>query len=341
MHMANELLSVPVAVGGFALSGVWLAAVCHKVKNGAVGSNAALMGIMGAFIFAAQMVNFKLPIMPGTSGHLVGAVLLSIILGPHLAMITLSSVVIIQCLIFQDGGILALGCNILNMVIVPVYIGHFIYKNMTAGNSSRGRLYLASIIASVTALEAGAILVPFEVELSGVLSIPVLSFLATMAGVHLLVGIMEGLITAAVLVYIMSVRPQVIGFSGNGSSLSPKSFATVIMIITVVVAGGVSLIASDKPDGLEWSYAERPDQKDFKPIIENDDIVIAKADVFQAKYSFLPDYAARTAVVGNVNEISDESHGWRSFAGVCGALITMALIGAVSWFLRRKAAAVR
>ncbi len=338
MHMANELLSVPVAVGGFALSGVWLAAVCRKVKNGAAHSNAALMGIMGAFIFAAQMVNFKLPLMPGTSGHLVGAVLLSIILGPHLAMITLSSVVIIQCLIFQDGGILALGCNILNMVIVPVYIGHFIYMKITAGSTDRWRLYFASVVASVAALEAGAVLVPFQVELSGVLAIPMFSFLATMAGVHLLIGTIEGLITAAVLFYVAGVRPQVVGLKADDSALSAKAFAAVLLIITVIIAGGLSLMASDKPDGLEWSYAERPERQDFEPVVENDGEAVAAMDAFQAKYSILPDYSARTSAMGNVNEESQTAKGWTSFAGVCGAFITMASIGAVSWFLRKKAA---
>ena len=128
MHMANELLSVPVATGTLAIAAAGLALICKKAKQIIASDKLPLMGILGAFVFAAQMVNFQLPAMPGTSGHMVGAVLLAIILGPQLAAIVISSVVIIQCLIFQDGGLLALGCNIINMAIVPSYLGYFLYK---------------------------------------------------------------------------------------------------------------------------------------------------------------------------------------------------------------------
>ncbi len=117
MHMANELLSVSVATGTLAIAAAGLGFVCRKVRQVVSSDKLALMGILGAFIFAAQMVNFQLPAMPGTSGHMVGAVLLAIILGPHLGAIVISSVVIIQCLVFQDGGLLALGCNIINIIL--------------------------------------------------------------------------------------------------------------------------------------------------------------------------------------------------------------------------------
>ena len=126
--MANELLSVPVATGTLAIAAGGLGLICRKVSKIVSSDKLPLMGILGAFIFAAQMVNFQLPAMPGTSGHIVGAVLLAIILGPHLAAIVISSVVIVQCLIFQDGGLLALGCNNINMGLVPSYVGYFLYK---------------------------------------------------------------------------------------------------------------------------------------------------------------------------------------------------------------------
>jgi cobalt/nickel transport system permease protein len=324
--MANELLSVPVAAGGFAVSGVWLAAVCHKIKDSVSGEKAALMGIMGAFVFAAQMVNFQLPLMPGTSGHLVGAVLLAIILGPHLAVVTLTSVVVVQCLVFQDGGILALGCNILNMVVVPVYVGNFLYRLLRSKLEGTKGVYIAAVAACVLAVEAGAVLVPLQVGLSGVLSIPVLSFLLTMAGVHLIIGLMEGLITAAVLCYIMSVRPSVLDQGSLRNSLSAPSFVAVTAMLTLIIAGGVSLLANENPDGLEWSYAERPDQTDFEPVIENDSKVIAAADQVQSKYSPMPDYSRRNTSIGEVNTEAVSSQGWTSLAGVFGAIITMALI---------------
>src|SRR4030042_1547954 len=133
MHMANELLSIPVATGTLAIAAAGLGFICRKVRHILAADKLALMGILGAFVFAGQMVNFQLPAMPGTSGHMVGAVLLAIILGPHLAAIVISSVVIVQCLIFQDGGLLALGCNIINIGLVPSYIGYFLYRTITNG----------------------------------------------------------------------------------------------------------------------------------------------------------------------------------------------------------------
>jgi cobalt/nickel transport system permease protein len=128
MHMANELLSVPVAISTLGIAGGALTVICRAAKKYITPEKVPLMGILGAFIFAAQMVNFQLPLMPGTSGHLVGSVLLAIVLGPHLGAIVISSVVILQCLIFQDGGILAIGCNIINMGLVPSYIGYGVYR---------------------------------------------------------------------------------------------------------------------------------------------------------------------------------------------------------------------
>ena len=128
VHMANELLSVPVAAGTLAIAAAGLGFICRKVRQVVAAEKLALMGILGAFVFAAQMVNFQLPAMPGTSGHMVGAVLLAIILGPHLGAIVISSVVITQCLIFQDGGLLALGANIFNMAFVGVFAAHFSFN---------------------------------------------------------------------------------------------------------------------------------------------------------------------------------------------------------------------
>jgi cobalt/nickel transport system permease protein len=135
MHMANEMLSVPVAAGTLGIAGGVLAAVCRAARKHITPEKMPLMGILGAFIFAAQMVNFQLPLMPGTSGHFIGAVLLAIILGPHLGTIVISSVIILQCLIFQDGGILALGCNIINMAIVPCYLGYIVYSTLAPASS--------------------------------------------------------------------------------------------------------------------------------------------------------------------------------------------------------------
>ncbi len=340
MHMANELLSVPVAGGTLAIAFAGLGFVCRKVSRTVSSDRLALMGVLGAFIFAAQMVNIQLPAMPGTSGHMVGAVLLAIILGPHAGAIVISSVVIIQCLIFQDGGLLALGCNIINMALVPSYLGYFLYKTATAGQCSSLRAYIGAIFACVIAIEAGAFLVPVQAALSGVLVVPFSTFLITMLGVHFLVGIIEGVITVAVVVYLQQVRPDVVLDSLPGKvRLSKKAVITTLAVFAVAIGAGLSLLASDLPDGLEWSYAERPDQPDFEAAVSDESPAAVAVDDFQSKYSLLPDYSLRSSAIGKIGEEEPGiSAGWTSFAGVVGSALTMAVIWLVARILRKNQA---
>lgn len=330
MHMANELLSVGVACGTVAIAAGGLALICRRASRVISSEKMALMGVMGAFVFAAQMINFQLPGMPGTSGHMVGAVLLAIILGPHAGAIVISSVVIVQCLIFQDGGLLALGCNIINIGLVPGYLGYFVYKSVTIGRFSNFRTYVAMMLASVIALEVGAVLVVIQAALSGVLLVPFSTFLVTMLGVSFMIGIVEGFATVAVLGYIQQVRPGMVGESLVGRvRLSRKAVLVTLGVFTIITAGGFSLLASNSPDALEWSYLERPDQPDFVPMVSNDNSTIAKADALQAKYSPLPDYSIRDAQ-------PTKATGWTSFAGVIGAGLTMALVWLAGRIVRRR-----
>jgi cobalt/nickel transport system permease protein len=339
--MANELLSVPVAAGTLAVAAAGLGLVCRKLRRIITSDKLALMGILGAFVFAAQMVNFQLPAMPGTSGHLVGAVLLAIILGPHAAAVVMSSVVIIQCLIFQDGGLLALGCNLINMALVPSYLGYSIYKTVTNGRPGSVRIYIGAMLACVTAVETSACFVPIEAALSGVLAVPFSTFLITMLGVHLLVGLVEGLVTVAVLGYLQQARPDIVLDSLPGKArLSRNAVLITLVVFTVVIGAGFSLLACGFPDGLEWSYAERPDQPDFKSVVENKDPRITAVDDFQSKFSPLPDYSLRSSKLGQTpaQEIGAAA-GWTSFAGVLGSALTMVLIWLTAWLLRRKQSA--
>ena len=337
MHMANELLSVPVAAGTLAIAAAGLGVICRKARQIISSDRLALMGVLGAFVFAAQMVNFQLPAMPGTSGHMVGAVLLAIILGPHAGAIVISSVVIIQCLIFQDGGLLALGCNLINMAIVPSYLGYFLYKTITAGTSGRLRAYVGAMLACVVAVEAGAFLVPVQAALSGVLVVPFSTFLITMLGVHFLVGLVEGLTTVAVLGYLQQVRPDIVLDSVPGKvRLSRNALLMTLVAFTVIVGAGLSLFASGLPDGLEWSYAERPDQPDFEPCVSSEDSTIAAVDDFQSKYSLLPDYSIRTSELGKAEQQAETAAGWTSFAAVVGSVLTMAFIWLTARVLRKK-----
>jgi cobalt/nickel transport system permease protein len=194
------------------------------------------------------------------------------------------------------------------------------------------------MLACLLALEAGAILVPVQAALSGVLAVPFSTFLITMIGVHFLVGFIEGLITVAVLAYLQQVRPDVVLDSLPGEvRLSRKAVLVTLVVFTVITGAGLSLLACDFPDGLEWSYAERPDQPDFGSVISNEDPRVAAVDNFQSRYSLLPDYSGRTSKLGQLAvEEADLSSGWTSFAGVVGSAITMGLIWLVAWILRKR-----
>lgn len=332
MHMANELLSVPVAAGSFALGAVCVGMICRKAKETIEPEKYSLMGIMGAFVFAAQMVNFQLPFMPGTSGHMVGAVLLAIILGPYAAAIVMTSVVIIQCLIFQDGGLLAIGCNVINMAIVPSFIGYYLYRMIVGNKQGQLRMYVSSVIACIAALSISAAIVPIQTALSGVLTVPFTTFLITMIGVHLLIGTVEGILTAAIIIYLRQARPQIFNHSIGTERFGKTAVYLSLLLITILVGCVLSLYSSEMPDGLEWSYAERPDQPQFETIISNNSKAVTAANQLQSKYSPLPDYTLRTS-----QEDQLQKAGWTSFAAVTGSGLTMAMIWACSLIMKRKA----
>ncbi len=382
MHMANELLSLPVALGSLTAAAGTLGWVCRRVQQTLNPERLALTGMLGAFVFAAQMVNIQLPGMPGTSGHLIGAVLLAIILGPHAGALAISAVVMIQCLIFQDGGLLALGCNIINMALVPTYLGYWIYQKITgprlfqntpssarerdifssgkdgeagdierivdaAGHSqtekgplearvgfltqphTSQRFYLATLLACLITVEISALLVPLQAALSGVLVVPLSVFAGTMLGVHALVGLVEGLITISVLAYLQQVRPATLSLPIPGRArLSQRTLLITLGLATVLIATGLSLLASGLPDGLEWTYAERPDQPEFQPMIAAPDDTTVKIDHLQAKVALMPDYS----------HPQTEAAGWTSLAGLLGSFLTMALIWITARLLKRRQA---
>jgi cobalt/nickel transport system permease protein len=296
MHMANEMLSVPVAAGTLGIAGGVLAAVCRAARKHITPEKMPLMGILGAFIFAAQMVNFQLPLMPGTSGHFIGAVLLAIILGPHLGTIVISSVIILQCLIFQDGGILALGCNIINMAIVPCYLGYLVYSTLAPASSNTWRKYGASICACIVAIEAGAILVPYEAAVSEILAVPLKTFLIAMTGVHLVIAICEGVLTAAILGFLQKTRPDISTRNHHKTRPILASFA-----VAAIALIGVSPFASKLPDGLEWAWS--------KSIVDTHKTQFAEP---------------------NTND------GWMSLAALGGSAMAMGVIYAAATVLRKR-----
>jgi len=207
MHIPDGFLNIAtVAATGVISAGA--VSYAARMANKKLGEKQVpLMGVTAAFIFAAQMLNF--PIFGGTSGHLIGAALAAILLGPWAAVLTMTCVLIVQCLIFQDGGLLALGANVLNMGIIASFVGYYFYRGITSfvGENRRGKL-LGSFIGAWSAVLFASAAAAIELWVSG--TSPLLIVLPTMAGWHALIGIGEGLITTSALSLVMASRGDIL-----------------------------------------------------------------------------------------------------------------------------------
>lgn len=207
MHIPDGFLSAPVAVTTAAVA-VASIAVAVKTTNNKIGEKQVpMMGILAAFIFAAQLLNF--PVAGGTSGHLLGAALAAVLLGPWPSVLIFSSVLAVQSLIFQDGGLLALGANITNMGVIAVFGSYYIYKGITAAfKGSRTGILLGSGIGAGFSVLFAALACAAELAVSG--TSPWEIAVPAMGGVYMLTGVAEGLITVAVLSLIMATRPDLL-----------------------------------------------------------------------------------------------------------------------------------
>jgi cobalt/nickel transport system permease protein len=294
MHMADALLSP--AVGGtlWAATAGTIAFCAKKVQRDLDDRKVPLMGVLGAFIFAAQMINFTIP-ATGSSGHLGGGMILAILLGPHAALLTIASVLTVQSLFFADGGLLALGCNIFNLGVFPCFIAYpLIYKPIAGDRKSPMRIAVGATLAGIVGLQLGALGVVFETVLSGISELPLHAFLAAMLPIHLAIGLVEGLVTTAVVSFVWKARPEILEFSATLRPLGNLSLTKVLtgFALAAAITGGVlSGLASSFPDGLEWAMAKTSGQEE-REAPENG-IHHLLADL-QAKTAFLPDYSFGT-----------------------------------------------
>ena len=291
MHMADALVVPAVAGTMYVLSTTAAGLSVKKVREENDPKKIPVMGVMGAFVFATQMLNFTIP-GTGSSGHLCGGMMLSALLGPYAGFLTMIGVLLVQCLLFADGGLLALGCNIWNMAFYGCFVGALlIWRPIMKKGATRGRIIAASIIGCVLTLQMGAFCVTIETLLSGVTELPFTVFLATMQPIHLAIGFVEGLITAAVLVFVHEARPELLwGISNDETVKGRLSFGPTIAVLAVAAAicgGVVSLFASSFPDGLEWSMEKVAGTAELEAVGGAYD---AAARVQEAT-SLLPDYA--------------------------------------------------
>ena len=288
MHMADALLSPAVAGTMYAASAVVTGYSIKKINMEQDFKKTPLMGVMGAFVFAAQMINFTIP-GTGSSGHLCGGLLLAALLGPYAGFITMIGVLLVQSLLFADGGLLALGSNVWNMAFYFCFVGYFlIYRPLTKNKMSKIRILIASVVGSVVSLQLGAFSVVLQTKLSGITELPFNTFITFMQPIHLAIGLVEGLITAAVLIFIYQSRPELLDVKKiAGRSMSNKKVIAIVAVIVLLIGGGLSLFASSNPDGLEWSIENVTGSGE----LDSDGGVYQTAEELQGSTALLPDYA--------------------------------------------------
>jgi len=244
MHIPDGFISLPVA-GVTGLISVAALGIALKKSQDAFGvKRAPILGLTTAFVFAAQMINF--PVAGGVSGHLLGGTLAAIILGsPWAGTICIATVLIIQAVLFADGGITALGSNILNMGVIGVWVGWGLTKILQQiFSTSRVRLPIIAGIAGAFSVIVASIACGIELVVSGTAIANLV--LPAMTGVHILIGVGEGLITGSVITYLANVRPDLL----PGEEHKTRSWL-IPVIAVLLIASVLSLFASAFPDGLE------------------------------------------------------------------------------------------
>ncbi len=243
LHIPDGFLSTIVALVSWVIVIILLGFAVNKSKEKLNERQIPLMGIMAAFIFAAQMINF--PVAGGTSGHFLGGALAAIILGPWAAILVMTSVVGVQALLFQDGGLLVMGANILNMGILTALIGYGLYR-ASAGKSKLVR-YGTAGAAAWLAVMAGALATSIQLWLSG--TSPAQFVFPAMLYVHVIIGFGEALITVGALAFIERVRPELVS-DETVKDRGGKAWIIAGVVISLLVVL-ISPFASANPDGLE------------------------------------------------------------------------------------------
>ncbi len=245
MHIPDGFLSLPVSLVFWGISIVLIGIAVRKTRESFGERQAPLMGVMAAFIFAAQMINF--PVAGGTSGHLLGGALAAIVLGPWAGMLVMTTVIFVQGLLFQDGGLLAMGANIFNMGLLTALIGFGVYRlHGIFGRQDQRVRWLFAGLAAWLSVVAGALSTSLQLWLSGTSVLAVV--LPAMLGVHALIGAGEALITSAALIFIFRTQPDLLKNEVSGASERRWMIGGVLASLGVLL---LSPLASAYPDGLE------------------------------------------------------------------------------------------
>jgi cobalt/nickel transport system permease protein len=244
LHIPDGFLSLVVSIISWAITAPILSLAISRSNKALGDRQVPLMGVMAAFIFAAQMINF--PVAGGTSGHLLGGALAAITLGPWAGMLVMTAVIAVQALLFQDGGLLVMGANILNMGLLTVAIGYGLYRAVSSVRSRSLKLAVAGIAAWLSVM-AGALFTSLQLWLSG--TSPLQVVIPTMLSVHALIGVGEALITVAALTFILQTRPDLLG-ENSASASGSRGWVLAGVLVSLAVLS-LTPLASTDPDGLE------------------------------------------------------------------------------------------
>lgn len=341
MHMADALLSPAVGGTMWAATAAGITVCAKRVQKDLDDSKIPLMGVLGAFIFAAQMINFTIP-ATGSSGHLGGGMILAILLGPCAAFLTIASVLTVQAMFFADGGLLALGCNIFNLGVFPCFIAYpLIYRPIAGNVQNPTRIAIGATLGGIAGLQLGALGVVFETYLSGISELPLKAFLSAMLPIHLGIGLVEGLVTTAVVTFVWKARPEILQYAAQSRPLGKLGLKKVLIglgLAAIVTGGALSWFASSFPDGLEWSMAKTSGKEELEAPASR--IYHTLAGI-QEKTAFLPDYGFRNG--GEEAAAPGESEpSWPAVdtgtttAGLVGGGLTLALAVVIGLLFRRR-----
>lgn len=249
-------------------------------------------------------------------------------MGPYAGFLTITAVLMIQALFFTDGGLLALGCNIFNIGFFACFVAYpLIFKPIFKKFNSVKGIIIGSILGGIISLQLGALSVVLQTFFSGITELSFGSFILLMQPIHLAIGIVEGIATATIAVYVFKMRPEIINKQNDIKKISSKRVIITIAIIAVITGGLLSLFASSLPDGLEWSIQKAADGE----IIKNSAIHSFLANI-QEKLSFLPNYSFSDSA-------KNMERAGKSTSGIIGGLITLtivSLIGLVISIYKKK-----
>jgi len=342
--MADALLSPAVGATMWIASAGAIAFSSARLGREGDDRKAPLMGVLGAFLFAAQMINFSIP-ATGSSGHLSGGLLLAILLGPCAAFLTIASVLVVQAFFFADGGLLALGCNIFNLGLLPAFIVFpLVYRKIVGGDPSRFRQTAATMIAAVLALQLGAFAVVLETVGSGISALPFDKFLLLIQPIHLAIGLLEGAVTVAVISFVQRARPELLHAAVGvpavrGSSRTPLLIA--FLACAVITGGCLSFFASKDPDGLEWAIARVTGKAELKAPEHG---VHGALSWLQEKSAWFPDYGFRPAQAAapSAEPVQEQTVNIATGAsGIIGTTLTLLLVLSAGFLLKKFSSGCR